>query len=51
MNIIEDKIETARKALHNALKRKDNEEKILEISREMDKYIIEYYKEDKSKKY
>ncbi|AEE90355.1 Sporulation stage 0, Spo0E-like regulatory phosphatase [Tepidanaerobacter acetatoxydans Re1] len=48
---IEDKIETARKALHNALKGKDNEEKVLEISREIDKYIIEYYKEDKSKKY
>lgn len=48
---IEDRIETVRKALHNALKRKDNEEKVLEISREMDRYIIEYYKEIKSQKY
>lgn len=45
---VKDKIETARNTLHDAVKINDNKEKILEISRKVDKYIVEYYKKFKT---
>jgi hypothetical protein len=41
---VKDNIETARKTLHYAINRNYSREKILKISREVDKYIIEYYR-------
>ena len=41
---LEDKIEIARNALHSAMNGNCDTEKILEISREVDKYVVKYYK-------
>ncbi|HHY70433.1 MAG TPA: aspartyl-phosphate phosphatase Spo0E family protein [Thermoanaerobacterales bacterium] len=41
---VKDKIETARNVLHYAINKDHNKEKILKISREVDKYIVEHYK-------
>ncbi|HHV19791.1 MAG TPA: aspartyl-phosphate phosphatase Spo0E family protein [Thermoanaerobacterales bacterium] len=41
---IKEKIETARNTLYYAIKKNYNKEKILKISREVDKHIIEYYR-------
>lgn len=44
------KIEIARNILNNAVRINMNKEIIQAISRKMDKYIIEYYYENRSKK-
>ncbi|MEL7565917.1 MAG: aspartyl-phosphate phosphatase Spo0E family protein [Dehalobacterium sp.] len=47
---IKDKIEIARNILNNAIQVNINKETIQAISRKMDKYIVEYYHENRNKK-
>lgn len=42
-----DKIEIARTILNNAVNMNINKEIILRLSKKMDQYIVEYYKENK----